>query len=109
MISGTVCISTTLITSSLGPYLYRALLPQTIRNAPFVKRCLGVGLFNMLCSSLMALLHIFLDANSGSVVIFVTIALLRSFQGLGLGVMYVFIQVRNSKKTGSFLEQFARG
>ena len=91
--SGTVSISTTLITTPLGPYIYN-FLPETIKNASFFKRCMGLSLFNLLCSSLMALLRIFVDRNYKDVVVFATIALVRGAQGCGVGVMYVLVQVR---------------
>ena len=44
---------------------------------------------------MMALIRVFIDMNSGASVIFVTIGLLRGIQGFAIGIMHVFVQVRN--------------
>ena len=89
---GTVSISATLITSPIGPYLY-SFLPKIIRNASLFRRFLGLSIFNLISTALMALIHVTIDRSSGAVVIFGTIALLRSLQGCAVGIMYVFVQV----------------
>ena len=93
-ISGTVSISATLVTSPLGPYI-RKFLPKPIRNATIFKRYLALSLLNLTFTSLMALVHVADDLNSGQYVIFGMIALLRGFQGFIIGIMYVFVQVRS--------------
>lgn len=90
-IIGTVSISAALITSPAGPFIYKC-LPKHIRNTSLFKRYMCVSIFNLICSSLMAVVRVQLDRNSGESVIFGTIALLRGIQGFAVGILYVFLQ-----------------
>ena len=51
-------------------------------------------LFNLSCTSLMALVQFILNRDYGAAAVFGTIAVLRLGQGLAVGLIYVIVQVK---------------
>ena len=89
---GTICISMTLITSAVSPYIFNC-LPDSIKQASLSKRCLVLFTLNALFLALMSLLDFSLEKFPNGEVAFPMIFVLRALQGVTIGLSFVIVQV----------------
>ena len=90
--SGTICISMTLITSAISPYLFKC-LPDSIKQISLVKRCIVLFVSNFIFVALMGVVDVVLEKNPSGELVFVIIFVLRSLQGFAIGLIYTIVQV----------------
>lgn len=88
---GMTCISVTLVTSIIGPYLYRWFPAKFTKIVPF-KRCSILILFNGCFIALMGLIDPLVEKYPSGEIVFAWIFLLRALQGVTSALINIMVQ-----------------
>lgn len=97
-LTGTAAISVALLTSAIGPFIYKWL---PVHSLSFVTRCAILFLLDMSFMSLLALIDKAVEWDQSGGAVFGIIFFVRSVQGLIIGVIVTVVQV--NKKIGMIL------